>query len=546
MTKRDAMKQFKEIKNSIFLGFTFLVALIFCSVTFATANTYPTDGWQSSTPEKQGMQSQMLANIIEEIKMKGYNIDNISIIRNGYMVLDAYFYPFSKGQRHNIRSCTKSIMSILIGIAIDRGYIKSVDQPIVELLPHNIIDSLGDNKRSITLEHLLIMASGLDCRDSHHYNWKGLFEMRRSGDWGQHVLNLPMVGPPGSKFEYCNGLSYLLSVIINTTTKMKTREFAEKNLFTPLGISEIDWEKSPQGIDVGYGRMWLKPHDMAKIGWLYLNKGRWGKKQLVSSSWVEKSTRGHIEAKPALQYGYQWWVNDDGNYSAIGYSGQYIMVATEMNMVVVFTGGLPGGKTSLPFELTMKYIFPAIVSSESLPTNSREAERLDTLVRSISIPFQDGFVWLSKEEGMAKDGVFRRTKTPKFMFEYPIGSKKQSVTSPGQIMRMNTPKRVHFAANVITKPEKLELRDFGPIYYAEILRQVGSDVRVVGNKEIVLKCGTNAYRTDIKWVYQDYYQVNSVVVSSYKNDQCVYLVVHPSSLANHENFERIVESLTFE
>ena len=546
MTKREAMKLFKEKKNSIFLGFTFWAALILCSVTFATANTYPTDGWQSSKPEKQGMQSQMLANMIEEIKMKGYNIDNISIIRNGCMVLDAYFYPFSKGQRHIIRSCTKSIMSILIGIAIDRGYIKSVDQTIVELLPHNIIDSLGENKISITLEHLLIMASGLDCRDSHHYNWKGLYEMRRSGDWAQHVLNLPMVYLPGSRFEYCNGLSYLLSVIINNTTKMKTIEFAEKNLFTPLGISEIDWEKSPQGIDVGYGRMWLQPHDMAKIGWLYLNKGRWGKKQLVSSSWVEKSTRGHIEAKPAVQYGYQWWVDDDGNYSAIGYSGQYIMVVPEMNMVVVFTGGLPGWKISLPLELTKKYIFPAVISSESLPANSREAEKLDSLVRSISIPFQDGFVWLSKEEGMAKDGVFRRTQTPKFMFEYPIGSKKQSVTSPGQIMRMNIPKQVDFAANVITKPKKLELRDFGPMYYAEILRQVGSDVRVVDNKEIVLKCGTNAYRTDIKWVYQNYYKLKSVVVSSYKNDQCVYLVVHPSSLANHENFERIVESLTFE
>ena len=171
--------------------------------------------------------------------------------------------------------------------------------------------------------------------------------MRRSGDWGQHVLNLPMVRPPGSKYEYCNGLSHLLSVIINTTTKMKTREFAEKNLFTPLGISEIDWEKSPQGIDVGYGRMWLKPHDMAKIGWLYLNKGRWEKKQLVSSSWVEKSTRGHIEAKPAQQYGYQWWVDGDGNYSAIGSRGQYIMVAPEMNMVVVFTGGSRAYRTDI-------------------------------------------------------------------------------------------------------------------------------------------------------------------------------------------------------
>jgi CubicO group peptidase (beta-lactamase class C family) len=522
----------------------FLITILSYSPSPAAVNTYPANGWQTSTPEQQGMQSEMLANMIEEIKMKGYNIDSISIIRNGYMVLDAYFYPFSKGQRHNIHSCTKSIMSILIGIAIDRGYIKSVDQPIAELLPHNTIDSLGDNKRSITLEHLLIMASGLDCRDSNRYDWKGLIEMKRSGDWGQHVLNLPMVGPPGSKFEYCNGLSYLLSVIINTTTKMKTREFAEKNLFTPLGISEIAWERSPQGIDVGYSGMWLKPHDMAKIGWLYLNKGRWGEKQLVSSSWVEKSTRGHIEAKPATQYGYQWWVNDDGNYSAVGYGGQYIMVATEMNMVVVFTGGLPGGKIVLPFELTMKYIFPAVVSSESLPTNSREAERLDQLVKSVSTSFSDGFVWFSREEGIAKDGIFRRAKSPKFRFEYPVGSKKLSTTSKWQIMRMKTPYEANFEASVIAIPDKLKLEDFGPKFYMEYLQGIGSDVEVIANKEITLNCGSRAYRTDIKWTYYDYIKLTSLVVSSYRDKKCVYLVINTGR--NPEKIASIVESLTFE
>lgn len=522
----------------------FLITTFSYSLSPAAVNTYPANGWQTSTPEEQGMQSQVLANMIEEIKMKGYNIDSISIIRNGYMVLDAYFYPFSKGQRHIIRSCTKSIMSILIGIAIDRGYIKSVDQPIVELLPHNIIDSLGDNKRSITLEHLLIMASGLDCRDSHHYNWKGLFEMRRSGDWGQHVLNLPMVRPPGSKYEYCNGLSHLLSVIINTTTKMKTREFAEKNLFTPLGISEIDWEKSPQGIEVGYGRMWLKPHDMAKIGWLYLNKGRWEKKQLVSSSWVEKSTRGHIEAKPAVPYGYQWWVDDDGNYSAIGSRGQYIMVATEMNMVVVFTGDLPVGKTSLPLELTKKYIFPAVVSSESLPANTREAERLDQLVKSVSTSFSDSFVWFSREEGIAKDGIFRRAKSPKFRFEYPVGSKKLSTTSKWQIMRMKTPNEANFEASVIAIPDKIKLADFGPKWYMEYLQGIGSDAEVIANKEITLNCGSRAYRTDIKWTYYDYIKLTSLVVSSYRDKKCVYLVIHTGR--NPEKFASVVESLTFE
>lgn len=522
----------------------FLITLSSYSLSPAAVNTYPVNGWQTSTSEEQGIQSQVLANMIEEIKMKGYNIDSISIIRNGYMVLDAYFYPFSKGQRHIIRSCTKSIMSILIGIAIDRGYIKSVDQPIVELLPHNIIDSLGDNKRSITLEHLLIMASGLDCRDSHHYNWKGLFEMRRSGDWGQHVLNLPMVRPPGSKYEYCNGLSHLLSVIINTTTKMKTREFAEKNLFTPLGISEIDWEKSPQGIDVGYGRMWLKPHDMAKIGWLYLNKGRWEKKQLVSSSWVEKSTRGHIEAKPDLQYGYQWWMDDDGNYSAIGSRGQYIMVATEMNMVVVFTGGLPVGKTSLPLELTKKYIIPAVVSSESLPANTREAERLDQLVKSVSTSFSDSFVWFSREEGIAKDGMFRRAKSPKFRFGYPVRSKKLSTTSKWQIMRMKTPNEANFEASVIAIPDKIKLEDFGPKWYMEYLQGIGSDAEVIANKEITLNCGSRAYRTDIKWTYYDYIKLTSLIVSSYRDKKCVYLVINTGR--NPEKIASIVESLTFE
>ena len=529
---------------SFYTLLAFLITILSYSLSPAAVNTYPANEWQTSAPEHQGMQSEMLANMIEEIKVKGYNIDSISIIRNGNMVLDAYFYPFSKSQRHNIHSCTKSIMSILIGIAIDRGYIKSVDQPIAELLPPNTIDSLGDDKRSITLEHLLKMASGLDCRDSYRYNWKGLNEMKRSGDWGQHVLNLPMVGPPGSNFEYCNGLSHLLSVIITTTTKMETREFAEKNLFTPLGISEIAWEKSPQGIDVGYSGMWLKPHDMAKIGWLYLNKGRWGKQQLVSSSWVETSTRGHIEARQALKYGYQWWVNDDGNYSAVGYGGQYILVAPEMNMVVVFTGNLPGEILSIPIELTMKYIFPAVVSSESLPTNSREAERLDQLVKSVSTSFSDAFVWFSREEGIAKDGIFRRAKSPNFRFEYPVGSKKLSTASQWQIMRMKTPYGVHFEACVIAIPDKLKLEDFGPKFYMEYLQTIGSDAEVIANKEITLNCGTRAYRTDIKWTYIDFYQVTSLVVSSYRDNKCVYLVIHAGP--NPKKFAPVVESLTFE
>jgi len=283
----------------------FVIIVFFNSYSTATVNTYPTEGWQISTPEEQGMQSQVLAEMMEHIKNKSFHIDSILIIRNGYMVLDAYFWPFSKGQKHIIHSCTKSIMSALIGIAIDRGYIQNVDQPITAFFPDKTIAHLDDLKKSITLENLLTMTSGLKCRDSYLYRWAGLFEMRTSTDWAQYVLDLPMSEPPGEKLEYCNGVSYLLSVITQNATKMKTLDFARKHLFEPLVITDIGWAKSPQGVDIGYGEMWLRPHDMAKFGWLYLNKGRWGNKQILPSAWVEISTRGHIDATLFDHYGYQ-------------------------------------------------------------------------------------------------------------------------------------------------------------------------------------------------------------------------------------------------
>ena len=532
------------INKSICRCFSLIIISIFYSTAIASANPFPTEEWPVSTPEAQGMQSQLLADMLEVIEKNSYNVDSVLIIRNGYMVLDAYFYPFSRDLKHPIRSCTKSIMSALIGIAIEKGHIKSVNQPVSDFFPDRTIANMDDDKKSMTLEHLLMMASGLDCRDSYLYDWKGLREMRTSEDWAQYVLDLPMTGPPGKSFEYCNGTSYLLSTIIQNTTKMKTLDFARKYFFTPLGISEIFWERSPQGIDIGYGRMWLKPHDMAKIGWLYLNEGRWGQKQIVPAAWVEASTRGHIEANPGDRYGYQWWVRNDGNYSAVGYKGQFIFVEREKNMVIVFTGDLPGGTFFVPMELGQKFIIPAAASSKSLPPNTQETVRLDKLVKSVATSRTDGFVWLSRKDGLAKDGIFRRNQFPKFKFEYPAGSKKQPTVNPIQVMRMKTPDEVHFEASIIDIPDKLKLEDFGPKIYAEIIKRVGSDIEVLSNKEMTLKCGTRAYRTDIKWIWKHYIPLTSLVVSAYKGNKCVYLATHTGP--DPEKFAPIVESLSFE
>jgi CubicO group peptidase (beta-lactamase class C family) len=528
-------------KKSIALSILaiFIILVFFYSYAIASVNTYPTQGWKISTPEMQGMHSQMLTEMMEHIEKNNFNIDSLLIVRNGYMVFDAYFYPFSNEQKHHIYSCTKSIMSALIGIAIDKGYIQNVDQPITDFFPDKAFANMDDLKKSITLKNLLMMASGLKCRDSYLYRWVGFFEMRNSDDWAQYVLNLPMAEPPGEKFEYCNGISYLLSVIIQNTTKMKTLDFARKHLFEPLGIFDVEWERSPQGIDAGYGEMWLKPHAMAKIGWLYLNKGRWDNKQILPSEWVEVSTRAQIDAALFDHYGYQWWVDSAGYYMAAGHRGQRIFVVPEKNIVAVFTGS--DGRGQVSKNLLDFYIIPAVSSSDVLPPNTEEQARLDALVNRVARA--KAYTWASENEGIAKDGVFKRTASPAFKFEYPLGSRKETILYRGQVMRMTTPGNIFFSAYVVDIPDGMKIADFGPKIYAQNLENYGSNIKVISNKEIVLKCGTKAYRTDIKWLWNNSIWMTDFVVSAYKDDKCIYLLAE--TWKYYDKLEPIVQSLTF-
>jgi CubicO group peptidase (beta-lactamase class C family) len=532
-------------KKSIALYFLsfFWMSVFFWSYDSASANTYPTDAWTISTPEEQGLRSELLVEMMAHIRERSYHIDSILIVRNGKLVFDAYFWPFSKNQKHIIHSCTKSVMSALIGIAIDKGYIQNVDQPITEFFPDKAVADFDGLKKTITLKNLLTMSSGLKCRDSYLYRWSGLFEMRYSPDWAQYVLDLPMAEAPGEKFEYCNGVSYLLSVIIQNKTKMRTLDFARKHLFDPLGITDIRWAQSPQGVDVGYGEMWLTPHDMARFGWLYLNKGRWENQQIVPSAWVEASTRGHMPATIFHRYGYQWWIDSAGYYAAVGYKGQRIFVVPKKNMVAVFTGDLTGRDSLVSKKLLDTYIIPAASSANSLPLSPAEQARLDALINGAATAPAKGYTWAAEDEGAAKDGVFIRTAPPGFMFEYPPGSKKSAIIAHGQIMRMKTPGDFHFSASIHDIPEGLKLEDFGPDGYAPKLNSVGSNIRVISNEEIRLQCGTRAYRTDITWTWNNSLPITTLLVSAYKDGKIIFVCAHPWK--DHYRAEPIVQSLTF-
>jgi CubicO group peptidase (beta-lactamase class C family) len=551
-------QQKKHIAYYIFAGF---VAILF-SHSHATASVKanatasvtasPTEAWPISAPEAQGLHSKSLFEMMMHIRKNGYNIQSVTIVRNGYLVLDAYVYPFKDGQKHEMHSATKSVTATLIGIAIDKGYIKDVDQTITVLFPNRKIANLDHLKRSISLKDLLMMASGLDCNDASANKWAGTIAMKRSKDWTQYTLNLPMAQNPGEYFHYCNGVSHLLSAIIHESTGMKTIDFAKMYLFDPLGIENTEWKKSPEGTANGFAGLKMEPKDMAKIGLLYLNKGTWDNEQVISAEWIEASTQSYIDGRwNGEDYGYQWWINPAGFYSAVGMYGQAIYVVPGKNLVAVFTSNIVGENMYISGSLLQEYIMPAIVSPEPLPPNPHEVKRLNDLLASIAKAPTQGAVWLTESEGIAKDGIFKRAASPSFQFEYPMSCVKTATRQPDQVMRMKTPSGdlITTSVNEIPRDWKrffssIKIEDFGPKAYASWLKEHGSNITVLSNEEISLKCGTKAYKTDIKWLLKNGSPITTNLVSAYKNGKCIYISVH--QFKNPELVERIIQSLSFE
>jgi CubicO group peptidase (beta-lactamase class C family) len=342
------------------------------------------DGWQTSSLNEEGVSAEKIYELMQKF-LSGHdevkNVHSILLVKNGKLVLEEYFYGTHRNHIHHIQSDTKSIISILIGIAVDKGFIKDINRSILDFFPEISPANLNADKRSITLEHLLMMAPGLQCQDSYRYSWRGLSEMRQSADWIQFMLDLPMAEAPGTRFEYCNGASFLLSAIIQKVTGIKSLQFAEEHLFNHLGITEVKWPANPQGITIGWGEMRLKPRDMAKIGYMILKGGSWQGKQIVSRNWINESTQSHINAG-GYEYGYQWWrgktIKNNQIIEAIwawGHGGQFIFVLPTLDLVVVFTAKHRDnpGYSERAFNMLTNHILPAVMP----PLPPRETIKVD-------------------------------------------------------------------------------------------------------------------------------------------------------------------------
>ncbi len=336
------------------------------------------------------MDSGRLAQMVESLQAGKLDLNSLLIIRNGYLVSEIYIYPYTAHQVDHVFSTTKSVISMLVGIAIEKGYIKDVQQTLFSILPSDGVKNLDAEKKAITLENLLTQTSGFKCPDN---PGPGETYMEASENWVQFMLYQPMVAQPGTRFEYCTGATHLISAILSKATGMSAREFANQYLFGPLGMGPITidrWPSDPQGVTLGGYGLILTPREMAKSGYLFLNHGDWEGTSIVPAEWVATSTSSHSDQGDKKEYGYLWWVDPQGTwYAALGRAGHHIFVYPTQNLVVVFTASLPFTNDAdlIPLQdLLKQYILPSIQSNQALPANAANLARLEAGINALSQP----------------------------------------------------------------------------------------------------------------------------------------------------------------
>ncbi len=361
--------------------FAFLIWIIGCLfVSFSlNAQIEKTDAfykapivtpWEVSPPEKEGMNPKILNKAFKKARVLGFYY-SLLVVRNAKIVSEEYYNGRDLYAMDPLYSVTKSFTSALIGIAIDKGYIKDVNQKLEVFFPDLLQYDPDSSKKQITIKQLLTMQSGFDSEE--HLRK----EINSSSNFLQAILSSKLRFSPGTEFLYSTHGSHLLSGIITRATKQIMYDFAMETLFNPIGIEYVAWIHDQNDLTLGGAGIFLTARDMARFGTLYLEKGRIGDHQIVSEKWVQESTmnqRGFTTSWKEMTdvgYGYQWWtgkINDYEVYFASGLGGQWILNIPKLNMVVVSTMNGSTEKGSKQMEtlisLLHRYIIPSVIVQE--------------------------------------------------------------------------------------------------------------------------------------------------------------------------------------
>jgi CubicO group peptidase (beta-lactamase class C family) len=297
--------------------------------------------WLKASPENEGMSLQKLEEATATIQDKYPNLFGLLVIRHGKIVYERFYKKEDPNAIYPIHSVTKTFISTLIGIALEKGLIKDLDEKAVDILPDEFKYIDNPESKNITIRHLLTMSSGFDWPKPEDWHIQSgiCLNWYLSDNWVKSLFSRKLINKPGEVFLYNTAVSHTLSVILTKKTGMSTLEFAKHFLFGPLQIKNIEWEVK-NSIQMGGQGLELSIYDIAKLGQLFLQKGKWNTEQIVSEKWVQEATKVAYNCNyPGvdLKYGYKWWiypVNKLPSYRAIGRGGQFIVVIPDLDMVI--------------------------------------------------------------------------------------------------------------------------------------------------------------------------------------------------------------------
>jgi hypothetical protein len=363
------------------IAVAFSVLLFFVQLNLVGQSKWPLNEWNISTPKSEGIIPDSLNMLDKNIAKGKYgNVDEVVITRYGKLIFQKkysndytelhgekskkvsglnpfelggpfnYFHPwwhpyYHNSELHTLQSATKSVTSAIIGIAVARKEFPDLSTSVLSYFDTTKVKNIDARKRRMTIRHLLTMTGGFEWEEWVSFDdpKNDCAKMEASFDWIQYAIDKPMVSEPGQRFKYSSGGSQLLSYIFRKSTGKDIEEYAAQYLFSPLGIKEWFWKRTPTGLADTEGGLYLKVTDVAKIGYLFLRAGNWNGKQIVTSDWVKASVTPSISLNRSVKYGYKWWLMTYGSdktkyaWTCRGFGDQSVIIIPEYDIVAVFT-----------------------------------------------------------------------------------------------------------------------------------------------------------------------------------------------------------------
>jgi CubicO group peptidase (beta-lactamase class C family) len=342
------------------------------------------DGWEVAAPGSVGLEPALLCRIGPRFSdWKQADIHSVLVIRKGKLVYEHYFtntdekygrflgsVAYDAGMKHDLRSITKSVTALLLGIAIGKGQIAGVDQPVLPLFPEYAA-LRSPEKDKITLRHLLTMSQGLVWNEELPYSNPDNSEsrMNRAPDPVRYALEQPVEAPAGAFYNYSGGSANIISVLLHKVTGEPLDSLARTELFEPLGITDVEWERFASGEPIAASGLRMRPRDLAKIGQLVLDHGTWHGKQVVPADWVVTATSPQINGQQIYFYGYQFWLGrslvhgHEVDWAAgVGYGGQRLFIVPSLDLVVLVHAGLytSSMQSWVPLSILNRYVLAAV------------------------------------------------------------------------------------------------------------------------------------------------------------------------------------------